>query len=312
MRTIYVQIPAYRDEELLPTVVSLRSAATRPDRLRIGLAWQYGPDEERLEKDLLRVPGVDVVKIPAAESCGCNWARGLLQARAGDERYTLLLDSHHRFAPGWDEATVDMFEDLRSADCPKPILSGYLPPYQPDSDPAGRVDAIYTMREAERCDGLLFRLVGDAVRDRAAIQKPFPGAFASLHFLFADGVFNREVPADPAIYFFADEVAIGLRAFTHGYDVFQPHRVLGWHQYDRSHRVPHWRDHPGWRRLNRLSLARLRALYSGAAGDRHGIGSARSIAAFEARAGLRLIGPGDGGPRPASMFDPTQRGSAHV
>lgn len=291
MRSIYVQIPAYRDDELVPTLDSLIRTASRPDCLRIAVAWQYGPDEECRERDLRSFPCVDLVKIPAAASLGCNWARGLLQARAGSERYTLLLDSHHRFVPGWDEATIDLFEDLRASGCSKPILSGYLPPYRPDEDPDGRVDAIYTLREAERREGLLFRLVGDAVSKRLAPASPFLGAFASLHFLFADGAFNREVPADPAVYFFADEVAIGLRAFTHGYDLFHPHRVLGWHLYERNRRVPHWRDHPGWRRLNDLSLARLRALYSGSARGRHGVGSARTIAAFEARAGIRLITP---------------------
>src|SRR5690349_20509893 len=45
---------------------------------------------------------------------------------------------------------------------------------------------------------------------------------------------------DPSIYFFVDEIAISLRAYTLGYDLFHPHRILGRHLYNRSTRVTHW------------------------------------------------------------------------
>ncbi len=288
---IYVQIPAYRDKELLFTLEDLLRTAASPGRLRIGVAWQYGPGDEGGETALRRLPHVEIIKIPASRSLGCNWARSLLQARAGDEPYTLMLDSHHRFVPGWDEMAIGILEDLRSAGFARPVLTGYLPPYIPQTDPVGRIRAIYRMAEAERVDGLLFRLVGHPV-SRTEAQGPFPASFASLHFLFADASFIRDVEADPAVYFFADEVSVGLRAFTHGYDLFHPHLVLGWHLYDRASRVPHWQDHPDWPRLNRASCDQLRRLYRGELrGARFGTGTARSVADFERRAGLRLIQP---------------------
>ena len=50
----------------------------------------------------------------------------------------------------------------------------------------------------------------------------------------------EELAIDPSIYFFVDEIAISLRAYTLGYDLFHPHRILGWHLYNRSTRVTHW------------------------------------------------------------------------
>jgi len=39
--TIFVQIPAYRDPELVPTLVDLIEKAQAPRRLRVGVCWQH-------------------------------------------------------------------------------------------------------------------------------------------------------------------------------------------------------------------------------------------------------------------------------
>ena len=76
---IYVQIPAYRDSELLVTVRDMIRTAKHPNRLRIAIAWQYGEDEKHIEHKLCEYGNIDLIKIPAQESRGCNWARSLLQ-----------------------------------------------------------------------------------------------------------------------------------------------------------------------------------------------------------------------------------------
>lgn len=289
MARIYVQIPAYRDAELVPTLRSLIQTASDPGGLRVAVAWQYGEDERHLEPELLRWPAIELTKVPARFSSGCNWARNLLQRNWAGEEYTLFLDSHHRFVEGWDAQMIALCQELHRAGVPKPILTGYMPSYDPNGDPEGRAKCVLEMRALDRCEGLLFRLIGHPVPHGERLAAPIPARFVSLHCLFTVGVFNREVAFDPAVYFFADEVAIALRAYTHGYDLFHPHRILGWHLYDRTTRVPHWADHPDWRRQNAASLARLRALYRGALHCRHGIGTARTIAEYEAHIGAPLI-----------------------
>src|SRR5215469_1105090 len=111
-RRIYVQIPAYRDRELLRTVQDLTKAAMNVDRLRIAIAWQYGPDEAYLEPELRACGHIELVKIPAEKSQGCNWARNMLQSGWNGEEYTLLLDSHYRFTRDWDQKVIEMFEAL--------------------------------------------------------------------------------------------------------------------------------------------------------------------------------------------------------
>ena len=134
---VYVQIPAYRDAELSPTLRSLYAKASRPDRLRVRVLWQRGPDDA-LPPDVLALPNLELDAVPATESPGCNWARRRPQAAWRDERYTLLLDSHHRFVSGWDELSTGMLEQLRELGVSKPLLTAYLPSYFPARDPVGR------------------------------------------------------------------------------------------------------------------------------------------------------------------------------
>ena len=67
----------------------------------------------------------------------------------------------------------------------------------------------------------------------------------SGHFYFVAGEFINEVPYDPDIYFggYTEETTMSVRAFTHGYDVYSPYRMLMWHEYTRKYRPKHWDDH---------------------------------------------------------------------
>ena len=286
---IYVQVPAYRDAELLSTITDLLATAADRSRLTVAIAWQHGDDERAVGDALEELAEVRLLRIPAGESGGCNWARRLLQQDWRDEQYTLLLDSHHRFAPGWDDILVELLEAQRRLGHDHPIITGYLPPYRPGDSLTGRTRAVYELRLQERRAGLAYRLHGRPVEGWQQLQGPVPERFASLHLLFADGSFNQIVPSDPDIYFFADEVAVAVRAYTHGYDLFRPHVVVGWHLYDRATRVTHWADHGQWQEHHERSLARLPALYGGTLRGPYGIGAQRSIADYEQLAGLRLI-----------------------
>lgn len=286
---IFVQIPAYRDPELLPTLQNLIETAEDPQGLRIAVVWQHGDAEAALEPELRRLPQVELLPVPARYSAGCNWARAQAQSLWDGEAYTLFLDSHHRFAPGWDACLIDWHQELRRAGIARPIISGYLPDYAPQDDPDGRLDAVLDLEVHERAQGLIYRLIGHPVDASHDLNQPFTGRFTSLHLLFAAGSFNEDIPFDPAIYFFADEVAIALRAYTHGYDLFQPHRVIGWHLWDRSTRGAHWHDHADWTARHAISLSRLRALYGGTFFGRHGAGTRRSVADYAAHIGTPLI-----------------------
>jgi hypothetical protein len=77
MKSIYVQIPAYRDTELAPTLFDLLAKAESPDRLRVAIFWQRS-DSDRLPDELRRHESLEFIERDYRESQGCNWARAEL------------------------------------------------------------------------------------------------------------------------------------------------------------------------------------------------------------------------------------------
>jgi hypothetical protein len=288
MDKIYVQVPAYRDRELEKTLLDLYAKAEVPERLRVRVLWQRAADDELSER-VRALPGLEIADVLYTDSRGCNWARNLLQREWRGERYTLMIDSHHRFVRGWDSLTIGMFEGLRARGVAKPVLTTYLPAYEPAREPHGRRRRPYRIYPFTREEGILTRLISHPIVLWTVLRAPVEADFASLHFLFADGAFNDEVRFDPDIYFFGDEVLTGLRAFTSGYDLFHPHIVLGWHSYDRNTRVPHWDDHSLWYRQHQRSLVKLRAIFSGSWEGTYGLGSVRTVSEYEDHTATDLI-----------------------
>ena len=277
---IFVQIPAYRDRELEPTLWSLYRKAAFPARLRTVVLWQREPDDPDL-RDVRDLPGLTIVEAAAAVSAGPNWARHQIQELADGEDYTLLLDSHMRFVKHWDTTVIGMLEALRRRGVAKPILTSYLPAYVPGQSRGSWGNQPYKIYPLSRDDGVLTRLTSHPLHEWSALEGPVVGEYFSLHFAFTDGAFNREVPHDPHLYFFGDEVALGLRAYTFGWDMFHPHRVLGWHAYSRSSRIPHWDEHAEWGEAHRRTLARLRLLFNARPELAHLRGTARSVTDYE-------------------------------
>ena len=284
---IYVQIPAYRDSELPATLKDLYAKADARSELRVSVLWQHG-SRERLPKSVRSLPGLELVAIPCEKSRGCNWARNLLQQEWRGERYTLLLDSHHRFKPGWDRILVQMYEGLRRDGVAKPILTSYMPSYRPANDPGERKRRPYKIYPLGREQGLLTRLTSYPILGYRRLERPVPADFVSLHFLFTAGTFNRELRFDPDIYFFGDEVLTSVRAFTHGYDLFHPHVVVGWHCFERTSRIPHWNDHPQWRNQHARSLDIMRRIFRGEYQGEFGAGDRRDVREYEEHALLTL------------------------
>jgi hypothetical protein len=287
MKSIYVQIPAYRDSELVPTLLDLLAKADNPEALRIAVFWQRS-DEDELPDALRRHESLEIIERDFRESQGCNWARAELQRRWRGEPYTLLLDSHHRFIPAWDRHLVEMFETLKADGVRKPFITAYLPPYDPGGDPAERSRDPLEIQPHSRERGLLVYLVARPIPLWQTLRQPVPAKFSSLHFAFTAGSFNEELVHDEDIYFFGDEVVLALRAYTHGYDLFHPHFVMGWHLYDRTAtRTTHWEDHSDYQDRNDRSCDRIRDIFLGIAED--AIGRCRTVEDYEWMINDRLL-----------------------
>ena len=284
--SIFIQIASYRDPELIPTVQDAIAQAAHPERLSFGICWQYQTEEElRYIEPLRNIKNCRIEAIPAAQSRGVGWARSKTQKLWRKERYTLQIDSHTRLAPGWDTQLIDMLVICPSS---KPILTAYVPAYEP---PRKLINNTPTCLEAEKFweSGVLtLRASGDL----SQCSTPQVGAFVSGHFIFADASIIEEVPYDPKIYFRGEEVLLAARAWTKGWDIYHPHRVVCWHYYNSGGKRPvHWEDNQKWRTNNEISEQRFRQIMKPESSKKfkvYGLGTTRSLAEYEKLTGINF------------------------
>lgn len=290
---IFIQIAAYRDPELIPTIKDCMSKATFPDNLVFSIAWQHSSNDAWDSLDEFSDdPRFKIIDIDYTESKGACWARHRLQQQYDDEEYTLQLDSHHRFVEGWDTALIAMHRDLKSKGHEKPLLTSYAPSYNPKNDPAERTPHPYKMNfDRFIPEGAVFFLPA-TIDDHADRTDPIPARFYSAHFAFTGGEFVKEVPHDPELYFHGEEISIAVRAYTWGYDLFHPHKPILWHEYTRDGRTKHWDDDAEWWKKNSESHLRNRKLFEmdGLSKDidfgMYDFGPKRTLAEYERYAGI--------------------------
>jgi Uncharacterised nucleotidyltransferase/Glycosyltransferase (GlcNAc) len=256
MDNIFIQIAAYRDLELIPTVQDAISQATYPERIGFGICWQY---ESQAELDYLEplktINNCRIKSIPARESRGLGWARSQTEKLWQGERYTLQIDAHMRFAEGWDSLLLEMLSMCPSE---KPILTAYPPGYEPPRNLLSDIPSRLIAGSFSEVGVLTPRGDGDLTQSTT----PEVGAFVAGGFMFADASIIRQVPHDPNIYFSCTEVLYAARAWTRGWDIYYPHRPVCWHYYNNETqgRILHWTDHQKWGELNQVSQQRFRQI----------------------------------------------------
>ncbi|MEO8666256.1 MAG: GlcNAc-transferase family protein [Ignavibacteria bacterium] len=285
---IFVQIPSYRDSQLVCTIDSLINQAKLRKRLKIAVCWQHSCDEE-LPGRIHKNNQIHIDDFGFRKSRGANWARSIVQKNWRNEEYTLVIDSHTRMVKDWDEKLIEMYMMLKRAGVKKPILTGYPPPYEPGSYPQKRLNYPLKMYVEGYYFNLLTKFNGRPIPHFKKLDSPVPAQFLSIGFLFTDGSFNKQINFDPNIYFYGDEITAGLRAYCHGYDFYHPHRLVAWHLYERKTRIPHWDTHENWRKLDADSCRRIRLIFKGKKFKNYPLGNVRNISDYEDFIGKRLI-----------------------
>jgi len=287
---IFVQIASYRDPQIIPTIKDMLANAKNPENLVICIANQYDNINELDEyrKD----DRFKIIDIPYLESQGACWARHSIQEKYNGEEYTLQLDSHHRFIKNWDETLIEMIKQLQQKGHKKPLLTAYISSFNPDNDPDERIQEPWWMTfDRFIPEGAVFFLPA-TIPGWQEMKEPLPARFYSAHFCFTLGQFCLEVPHDPDYYFHGEEISIAVRAYTNGYDLFHPHKVIAWHEYTRRGRPKQWDDVKTWGKRNENCHSKNRQLF-GMDGLEpakgfgvYGFGKERSLSDYEAYSGL--------------------------
>ncbi|WP_330982376.1 MULTISPECIES: GlcNAc-transferase family protein [Enterobacterales] len=309
-RTLFVSIASYRDPELIPTLQDMLTMAHHPQNLRIAICWQHDDETSELftgagmtligqlqhETDEVwrfqwQQAQLTVIAVDYRHSQGACWARHKAETWFANEDFSLQIDSHCRFVQHWDSEMIAMLDGLRATSA-RPVLSTYPPAYEPQHDPAKR---------AQFVSRLIFRGFSQEGLPMLSSmpltsKQPVRGSYIAGGFIFADGCFVREVGNDPHIFFAGEEIAMAARAWTNGYDVYTPHKILLWHYYGRKQASKIWGDHTreakeagdvalGWWERDAISKKRIRSLFDleivPVDPGLYGLGTVRSLADFE-------------------------------
>jgi hypothetical protein len=269
--TIFVQIASYRDSELVPTVLDCLKQAKHPQKLRIGICWQFADSESIAE--IAHLPQVRFVAVPHNESKGACWAREIASNLYDGQEFFMQIDSHHRFAQNWDYTAVNMLKALEADGVRKPLITAYPPEFDPKNDPAGRAKGGVQIDFKDFLGTSVFSTGSSIIKNWENLNKPIRGRFFAGGFVFVRSAFLQEVPSDPNIYFQGEEMNMAFRSFSHGYDIYHPHKPFLWHYYIRKDSPKHWNDNvqpldsklvknKDWQEMNESSFKRTKQFFS--------------------------------------------------
>lgn len=278
--TIFVSIASYRDSEMPLTVKSLIENAAHPENLHIGVVQQ---STKRERVDLSVYPNVSEIWMRPQDARGAGFARARAQEMFKGEDFFLQIDSHTRMAKNWDIELIDILQNSAIlAGTDKVILSQFPKPYGKEGDKDINVfDPKYPWEPHRQ------RVMWAKHRVFSAKRMPFlDQAFANPEeshtvlagFIFAPGRLINEIPYDPDISFFGEELCFAIRAWTRGWRFYSPNRMLVSHFYKRPHHHKIWdagnNSDKKWGMLEKRSMDRQAAVYNG---DILGLWGASSI-----------------------------------
>ena len=321
MSSIFVQIASYRDLELYPTLKDLYAKSSGENKITVGLVWQK--DETESIGEFSNDNNVRIISVPWNESKGLGWARSLTQSLYQDEDYTLQLDSHHRFSQNWDSDLIDMLKGLQDVS-PKPLLTAYAAGYEPNNDKTLHSNPCKILPHDFKQSGTIwFNPV--TIPNAHLLSGPINARLVSGHYFFTLGQHCKEYIYDPDLYFAGDEIALSVRSYTLGYDLYHPHKCFVWHHYGRNDRIKHWSDHGNnqknsgliektWMERDDFSKKRIRQMLgeenNGLDLGIYGLGNVRTLEEYEIYAGFdfknkRIINSAIEGVDPPVTFDPS-------
>jgi hypothetical protein len=290
-----VQIASYRDPQLGATLRDLITKAADPQRLHFGICLQLDPSDQQScgqpslpQGEALQGSQLTLDQVAASASQGVCWARARTQRLWQHEPFTLQIDSHMRCVAGWDNALLACWQ--RCGDR-RAVLSVYPNAFElPDHCDT----AMLPLMGAHRFDehGVL-RLQGiNRFRNPEELPaSPLTSAFVAAGLLFGPGELIREVPYDPELYFYGEEITLALRLWTRGFNLYNPDRLLIFHLYKTSGNgsPTHWADHSNWNDHNERSLARVKALTHGHHVEApFGLGTVRTLQEWQQWSGINL------------------------
>jgi len=278
-RTIYVAIASYRDYQCRDTVTSIFERAKFPERVRVGVTDQivegedgpcdapYRPCKEDPEQMLCKYKSqLDVYQVDAPLAIGPVFARHLGHRMYRGEYYYMQSDAHVTFTRNWDEDIISQQEATKNE---MAVLSTYLSDVVGNIDKNGKslINTRPIMCNTDYESGQKNKYLRHGSQPEAVPTirgTPQLEPYWAAGYSFSRGHFVVNVPYDfhQPMIFQGEEMSIGIRGFTIGYDFYAPERSVCFHHYAEGankkarNKVPHY-----WEHTNIYAGAGTKAMY---------------------------------------------------
>jgi hypothetical protein len=283
--SIFVSIVSYRDSELIYTVNDLINKSSDPENLYFGIVVQ---DFEENIPDFSHIKNCLIIKMEPKDAKGVGYARSLAMGLYNEQEYYLQLDSHMRFVENWDKILIDQLDKAKNLENNnKVIISSYPLPYTPGevftSKPYSKKDiTTYPTRQSVRIGQYGDWLAGRILFKNPELGYPEKAGMVLGCFLFSYGSLIKEVPYDPEISFFGDEICFSVRAWTRGWDIYSSPIKICYHFYNRGKHDRIWKDMPKeWIILQEISYKKQKKVLCGTEKGVFGVGDIRTIEMYE-------------------------------
>lgn len=292
--SIFISIASYRDPELVRTIRSAINNAYDPESLVFSVVIQ---DLEKDIPDLSWVKNLHLVTMHPREARGAGYARSIAMNKYKDEEYFLQIDSHTVFEKNWDQECIKQHNLARDISRNDKIILSYFPaPFHIESNK----DIIFVKNDKTKPPyptrqepTLNKRNEWTAKRINfvdSNMKMPEQSSTVLAGFIFSSGNLINDVPYDPEISFFGEEICFAVRAWTRGWDIYSPSKNIIYHFYNRANYSKIWKDKKlrklSWKEIEEKSKEKQKAVLCGIEDGIFGVGNYRHLKAYEKFAGV--------------------------
>jgi len=252
--TILLMISSYRDFQCAETVSDAYLKAMHPERVSVAVVQQTSVADSSCDSPTLSCAAapeqplcahasrVRIFTLDAKNATGPIYARHVGSRMYRGEAFVMQVDAHNLFVRNWDTDVLTQWHATRNEYA---VLSTYL------TDLQGSLDARGTSLRATRpimCNSdfkeggstVAYMRHGSQPEEVPALrEQPMLQPFWGAGFHFSRGHWVVRVPYDCCLpmVFMGEEISMGVRSWSHGYDVYAPTRSVLFHEYAAfSHR----------------------------------------------------------------------------
>lgn len=290
--SIFISIASYRDPELMRTINSAIENADNPEDLVFGVVVQDFIEDIPNYKEL---ENMRVIKMHPKYARGAGYARAKAMELYQGEDYYLQIDSHTIFEKGWDSICIEQHNLAKQiAKNDKIILSYFPPPFYIESNkklsfPKNNKER--PGKPTKQWPLLTEKMEWTAKRiDLSDTNTPELSATILAGFIFTTGDIVKEVPYDPEIAFFGEEICFAMRAWTRGWDIYSPCKIILYHFYSREGYKKIWKDRnlrvASWKQIEEDSRRKQKNVLCGIEQGIYGPGNYRHIKLYEKLCGI--------------------------